>query len=369
MKGILGRKVGMTQLFSEHGKSIAVSIVEVQPNVITSIFTSDKDGYVATQIAAGDKRDKVTTKPMLGHFKKANTNGKYVIKEVRGMEGYSLGDKIDVTLFNAGELVDVTATSKGKGFQGNIKRHNQKIGPMSHGGGGGSQPRRQVGSIGDVVSNKVNKGMTMPGQMGNEQVTVQNLEVIVVDVENNALLIKGSIPGPRKGFVLVRTAVKGLDNKEAQVLVDVKAAQLKNALLDDAKKAGADVNTDMSVEEMKAAISAAVEAKEAEEKAKEAAATAEKLAAEESKVEAAAEKAHADAEQAKSSGDEEAAKEAEAKAEALDKQADAIEEKAKEAKAEAREAEVEAAAAEARAEELQVESAPEAPEAETKEGE
>ena len=221
MKGILGRKVGMTQLFTENGRSIAVSVVEVKPNVVTSVFTKEKDGYTAVQLATGDKRDKVTTKPLLGHYKKAGTNGKYFTREVRGMEGHTLGDKLTVTLFEAGELVDVTAKSKGKGFQGTIKRHNQKIGPKSHGGGGGSQPTRQTGSIGDVVSNKVNKGMTMPGHMGAEQVTVQNLELIAVDVENNALLIKGSIPGPRKGFVVVREAVKGLPTKDAQVLVDL----------------------------------------------------------------------------------------------------------------------------------------------------
>ena len=355
MKGILGRKVGMTQLFTDNGKSIAVSVVEVQPNVVTSVFTKEKDGYVATQLATGDKRDKVTTKPMLGHFKKAGTNGKYFVKEVRGMEGHAQGDVLNVSLFEAGELVDVTGTSKGKGFQGNIKRHNQHIGPKSHGGGGGSQPVRQTGSLGDMVSNRVFKGMTMPGHMGAEQVTVQNLEVIAVDLANNALLIKGSIPGARKGFVVVKEAVKGLPSHEAKKLVDVKEAHIKNELLEEAKKAGADVNTEMSVEEMKAAITAAAEAKEAEAKAKAAEEEAAKLAAEEAKVEAAAEKAHEEAELAKASGDEEAAAKAEAKAEALDKQAESIEAKVEEAKAEAKEAKVEAAAAEAKAEELQVE--------------
>ena len=270
MKGILGKKVGMTQLFTEHGRAIAVSVVEVQPNVVTSVFTNENDGYTATQLATGDKRDKVTTKPMLGHFKKAKTNGKYFVKEIRGMEGHKLGDKIDATIFSAGELVDVTGTSKGKGFQGNIKRHNQKIGPKSHGGGGGSQPVRQTGSLGDVVSNRVFKGMTMPGHMGAEQVTVQNLEVIAIDTANNALLIKGSIPGPRKGFVVIKEAVKGLPNKEAQQLVNVKEAHEKNLLLEEAKKSGADVNTDMTLEEMKSTIKAAEEAKKAEAEAEKA---------------------------------------------------------------------------------------------------
>ncbi|MCP4354179.1 MAG: 50S ribosomal protein L3, partial [Proteobacteria bacterium] len=133
------------------------------------------------------------------------------------------------------------------------------------GGGGGSQPVRQVGSIGDVVSNKVNKGMTMPGQMGNKQVTVQNLEIVAIDVENNSILVRGSIPGPNKSFVVVRAAVKGLPSKDAQVLVDVKEAQEKNHLLEEAKKVGADINTNMSLEEMKSKLKEAKEAKLAEE--------------------------------------------------------------------------------------------------------
>ncbi|NQZ65813.1 MAG: 50S ribosomal protein L3 [Mycoplasmatales bacterium] len=268
MKGILGRKVGMTSLFTEHGRSLPVSVIEVKDNVVTQVFTKEKDGYQAVQLATGDKRDKVTTKPLLGHFKKAGTNGKYFVKEVRNMEGFNLGDKLNASIFKAGELVDVTGTSKGKGFQGNIKRHNQSIGPKSHGGGGGSQPVRQVGSIGDVVSNKVNKGMTMPGQMGNKQITVQNLEIVAIDLENNAIMVRGSIPGPNKGFVVIRQAVKGLESKDAQNLVDVKESQEKNALLEEAKKVGADINTNMSLEEMKSKLEEAAAAKAAE-KAKE----------------------------------------------------------------------------------------------------
>lgn len=356
MKGILGRKVGMTSIFTEHGKSLPVSVIEVKENIVTQVFTKEEQGYKAVQLATWDKRDKVTTKPLLGHFKKAGTNGKYFVKEIRDMEGVNLGAVLNASMFKAGELVDVTGTSKGKGFQGNIKRHNQKIGPKSHGGGGGSQPTRQVGSIGDVVSNKVNKGMTMPGQMGNEQVTVQNLEIVAIDLENNAILVKGSIPGPNKGFVIIREAVKGLPSKEAAKLVNVKEAQEKNELLEEAKKSGADINTNMSIEEMKAAIAAMVESKEAEEKAKEATVNVEKLAAEEIKVEAAAEKAKEEAELAKSSGNEEEAKEAEAKAESLEKQVEVIEEKVEAAKEEVKETKKEAAEAEAKAEELQVEA-------------
>ena len=356
MKGILGRKVGMTQLFTEQGKSIAVSVIEVQPNIVTSVFKNDADGYTALQLATHDKRDKVSTKPLIGHLKKANTGAKRFIKEIRDMDGFALGDKVGLEIFSVGELVDVTGTSKGKGFQGNIKRHNQSIGPKSHGGGGGSQPVRQTGSLGDMVSNRVFKGMTMPGHMGAVKRTVQNLEIIAIDQENNALLVRGSIPGPRKGFVVIKEAVKGLPTKDGVVLVDVQAAHRKNELLEEAKKAGADVNTDMSVEEMQAAVDAARAAKEAEIAAKEAKEAEEKAAKEAKAVEEAAERAKEEAKKAATSGDAEAAKETAEKAEALEKQAAAAEEKAEEAKVEAKEAEKEAAAKEAEAEKLQVET-------------
>lgn len=356
MKGILGRKAGMTSVFTDHGKNIPVSVIEVQPNIVTNVLTEDKHGYKAIQLAAFDRRDKTSTKPELGHFKKANSTAKRFVKEIRNMEGYELGATINATIFTAGELIDVTGTSKGKGFQGNIKRHNQKIGPKSHGGGGGSQPTRQTGSLGDMVSNRVFKGMTMPGHMGAEQVTVQNLEVVAVDAANNLLLVKGSIPGPNKGFVVIQEAVKGLPNKEAIKLVNLAEAAEKNALLEEAKKFGADVNTDMELTEMKAAIAAAKEAFEAEVAAKEAEEEAAKAAKEAAKLEEAAEKAEEAVEKAKASGDEEAAKEAAEKAANLEKQAEAAEAKAEEAKTEAKEAEVEAAQKEAQAAELQVEN-------------
>jgi len=356
MKGLLGRKIGMTQVYTDHGQSIAVSVIEVQPNVVTSVFTKEKDGYTALQLGVVDVKKHLQKKPQVGHFAKANTVPKKFTKEIRGMEGFELGATIDVSLFAAGELVDVTGTAKGKGFAGAIKRHNQSIGPKSHGGGGGSQPVRQTGSLGDIAGNKVVKGMTMPGQMGNVQRTQQNLEVIGTDLENNIILIKGSIPGPKKSYVIVREAVKGLPSKDAKQLVNVKEVQIKNELLEEAKKAGADVNTDMSVEEMKAAIAAAAEAKAAEAAAAKAEEEAQKAKEEAAKVEAAAEKAKEEAEKAAASGNEEAAKEAEAKAEALEKQAEAVEAKVEEAKEEAKEAKAEAAVAEAKAEELQVET-------------
>ena len=254
MKGILGKKVGMTQLFTEHGRSLPVSIIEVKDNVVTSVFSKEKDGYNGVQLATFDKREKITKKPLLGHFKKAKTNGKKFVKEIRNMEGYTLGQVLNASIFSAGEFVDVTGISKGKGFQGTIKRYNQKIGPKSHGGGGGSKPLRLTGSIGDVASNKVNKGMTMPGHMGAKQVTIQNLEVIATDLKNNALIVRGSVPGPKKSFLIIKSSVKQIPSKEPQKLVDMEIIQIKNQLLEEAKHYNAEVNTDMSVEKMKEII-------------------------------------------------------------------------------------------------------------------
>ena len=262
MKGILGRKVGMTQLFTEHGRSLPVSIIEIKDNIVTSVFSKEKDGYNGVQLATFDKRDKVTKKPLLGHFKKAKTNGKRFVKEIKNMEGYNLGQILNASIFSIGEFVDVTGISKGKGFQGTIKRYNQKIGPKSHGGGGGSKPLRLTGSIGDIASNKVNKGMTMPGHMGAKQITIQNLEIISIDLKNNALIVRGSIPGPKKGFVIVKSSIKGILAKEPQKLVDMEIIQIKNQLLEEAKHYNAEVNTDMSVEKMREIIKLAKEDKE-----------------------------------------------------------------------------------------------------------
>ncbi len=251
MKGILGRKIGMTQLFTKNGSSLPVSIIEVKKNIVTSIFTKEKNGYNAIQLSTFDKRDKLTKKPLLGHFKKAKTNGKKFVKEIKNMKNYNLGDILNLSIFSPGEFVDVTGISKGKGFQGTIKRYNQKIGPKSHGGGGGSKPLRLTGSIGDVASNKVNKGMTMPGQMGSKQKTIQNLEIITIDQKNNALIVKGSIPGPKKGFVIIKSTTKWTSSKKPQKLVDIEETQIKNKLLEEAKHYNADINTNMSIKEMK----------------------------------------------------------------------------------------------------------------------
>ena len=224
MKGILGKKIGMTQVFTKEGKLIPVTVIEVEPNVVTQIKTVEKDGYDAIQLGAQTIREKLSNKPELGHVKKANTTPKRFLREIRGVNvnDYTLGQTIGVDIFEAGEIVDVTGTSKGKGFQGVIKRYNQTRGPMGH----GSQYHRGVGSLGTLLPMHVLKGKKMPGQMGNVQRTVQNLEIISIDTENNCILVKGNVPGPKKSFVMIRTAVKNPNTKlEAAELVSYVEAE------------------------------------------------------------------------------------------------------------------------------------------------
>ena len=206
MKGILGKKIGMTQVFTNEGKLIPVTVVEVEPNVVTQIKTVEKDGYAAIQLATETVRAKVSNKAKMGHTAKANTEPKRFLREIRGVnvEEYTLGQVIGVDLFEEGEIVDASGISKGKGFQGVIKRHNQSRGPMSH----GSQYHRGVGSLGTMRPMHVLKGKKLPGQMGNVKRTVQNLEIVSVDTENSVLLIKGNVPGPKKSLVMIQTAVK-----------------------------------------------------------------------------------------------------------------------------------------------------------------
>ena len=206
MKGILGRKIGMTQVFAKNGKLTPVTVIEVEPNVVSQIKTVATDGYDARQLAAVEKREKLANKPEIGHLKKANTTPKRFLKEIRGVNvsDYSLGQVIKADLFEEGEMVDVTGTSKGKGFQGVIKRHNQSRGPMGH----GSQYHRGVGSMGTLLPMRVIPGKKMPGHMGGEQVTVQNLEIVQIDLENNVILVKGNVPGPKKSLVLIKASVK-----------------------------------------------------------------------------------------------------------------------------------------------------------------
>ena len=206
MKGILGKKVGMTQVFTKSGKLIPVTVVEVEPNVVTQIKTVEKDGYNAVQLGAVTVKEKSSNKAKIGHTNKANTAPKRFLKEIRGVnvEDYTLGQVIDAGIFTEGEIVDVTGTSKGKGYQGVIKRWNQSRGPMGH----GSQYHRGVGSLGTLLPMHVLKGKKMAGHMGNEKTTIQNLEVVSVDLENNVILIKGNVPGPKKSLVMIKTSVK-----------------------------------------------------------------------------------------------------------------------------------------------------------------
>lgn len=205
-KGILGTKVGMTQIFNEDGKLIPVTVVECEPNVVLQKKTVENDGYEALQLGFKTKRVKLANKPALGHFAKSNSTPKRYLREIEGKELYNfeVGQEIRVNIFEEGEIVDVTGTSKGKGFQGSIKRHGQSRGPMSH----GSHYHRRPGSMGSVDPNHVRKGKKLPGHMGVMTVTVQNLEIVKVDLERNILLVKGSIPGPKKGLIVVKRGVK-----------------------------------------------------------------------------------------------------------------------------------------------------------------
>lgn len=217
MKGILGRKVGMTEVFSTDGKLIPVTVIEVEPNVVTQVKTVEKDGYDAIQLGAFDKKVKSSNKPEMGHVKKANTQPKRFLKEIRGVDAssYTLGQVISADVFKSGDTVDVTGTSKGKGFQGVIKRWNQSRGPETH----GSTYHRRVGSMGTMRPMRVLKGKKLPGHMGNEQVTIQNLMIVDVDTENKYILVSGNVPGAKNTFVFIREAIKGSKNTPAVELV------------------------------------------------------------------------------------------------------------------------------------------------------
>ena len=217
MKGILGRKVGMTEVFSTDRKLIPVTVIEVEPNVVTQVKTVEKDGYDAIQLGAFDKKVKSSNKPEMGHVKKANTQPKRFLKEIRGVDAssYTLGQVISADVFKSGDTVDVTGTSKGKGFQGVIKRWNQSRGPETH----GSTYHRRVGSMGTMRPMRVLKGKKLPGHMGNEQVTIQNLMIVDVDTENKYILVSGNVPGAKNTFVFIREAVKGSKNTPAVELV------------------------------------------------------------------------------------------------------------------------------------------------------
>jgi large subunit ribosomal protein L3 len=205
-KGILGKKIGMTQVFAENGELIPVTVIEATPNVVLQKKVAETDGYEAIQLGFADKREKLANKPEKGHAAKANTAPKRFVREIRNADvaAYEVGQEVKVDIFANGDIVDVTGISKGKGFQGSIKRHGQSRGPMSH----GSRYHRRPGSMGPVAPNRVFKNKALPGRMGGEQITVQNLQIVKVDVERNLLLVKGNVPGAKKSYITIRSAVK-----------------------------------------------------------------------------------------------------------------------------------------------------------------
>ncbi len=217
MKGILGRKVGMTQVFTKEGKLIPVTVIEVEPNVVMQVKTNEVNGYNAIQLGVFEKKEKNATRSEMGNAKKANTTPKRFLKEIRDYEGtYNVGDTITADIFANGDVIDVTGTSKGKGFQGVIKRHNQSRGPMGH----GSHYHRRPGSLGTMLPKRVLKGKNLPGHMGNETITIQNLLVVEVNTNENYILVSGNVPGAKNSLVLIKTAVKNSRKNQAEELVE-----------------------------------------------------------------------------------------------------------------------------------------------------
>jgi large subunit ribosomal protein L3 len=206
-KAILGKKLGMTQIFDENKKVVPVTVIEAGPCVVLQKKTVEKDGYESIQVAFDDMREKLASKPVKGHFKKAGVSLKRFVKELKieDSQSYEVGQEIKADVFEQGDKVDVSGISKGKGFQGTIKRWNAQRGPMSH----GSKFHRAVGSMGAASDpSRTFKNMKMPGHMGNANVTVQNLQVAKVIPEKNLILIKGGVPGPNKGFVIIKNSIK-----------------------------------------------------------------------------------------------------------------------------------------------------------------
>ena len=209
-KGLIGKKIGMTQIFDEKGNVIPVTVIEAGPCVVAQVKTEDNDGYNAVQLGFGDVKDKHITKPEKGHFAKAKLTAKKHLREFRldSIEGIKVGDELKADVFEAGEKVDVQGTTKGKGFQGVIKRHGQHRGPMGH----GSMYHRRPGSMGATSTpGRVFKGKKLPGHMGSVTVTVQNLDVVRVDMDKNVLLIKGSVPGAKGAILKIKSAVKAIN--------------------------------------------------------------------------------------------------------------------------------------------------------------
>lgn len=219
MKGLLGRKLGMTQVFTTDGTLIPVTVLEVLPNVVLQKKTKLTDGYVALQLGIEDVLPQRANKPLVGHVAKANTNPKKFIREIRSeeMSQYEVGAVIKADLFQAGEMVDVSGTSKGKGFMGAVYRNNQSTGPNSHGSGF----HRGPGSLATIGRNNglINKGRAMAGHEGSLSTTNQNLEVVLVDTDKNVMLVKGNVPGPKRGFVVIKSTVKSVKSVPAKEIL------------------------------------------------------------------------------------------------------------------------------------------------------
>ena len=217
MKGILGRKIGMTQVFTKDGKLIPVTVVEVPSNVVMQVKTIEKDGYNAIKLGVFEKKEKKANRSEIGQAKKANTTPKRYLKEIRNVEStYNIGDTISADVFNVGEIVDVTGVSKGHGFEGVIKRHNQSRGPMGH----GSHYHRRPGSLGTMLPKRVLKGKKLAGHMGVDTVTIQNLEIIEVNTSENYILVSGNVPGAKNSLVLVKSAVKNSRKEDPKEILE-----------------------------------------------------------------------------------------------------------------------------------------------------
>ena len=208
-KALIGKKVGMTQIFDENGSVIPVTVIEAGPCVVAQVKTSDKDGYEAVQLGFGEVKEHKLNKPVKGHFAKANVTAKKHLREFRldSIEGIKVGDELKADVFAAGEKIDVQGTSKGKGFQGVIKRHGQHRGPMGH----GSMYHRRPGSMGPTSTpGRVFNGKKLPGHMGRVTVTIQNLDVVKVDMDKNVILVKGSVPGAKGAILKLKSAIKAM---------------------------------------------------------------------------------------------------------------------------------------------------------------
>ena len=248
-KGILGRKIGMTQVFAKNGKLTPVTVIAVEPNFVSQIKTTETDGYNAIQLAAFDKREKLSNKPELGHLKKANVTPKRFVKEIRNVDvsAYTLGQEVKADIFAVGEMVDVSGISKGKGYQGVIKRHNQSRGPMGH----GSQYHRGVGSLGTMLPMHVLKGKKLPGHMGHKLVTVQNLEIVEIDLDKNIILVKGNVPGPKKSLVIIKSAVKneGKVNNQDELITYITEEVVEEPVQEETAEVKEEVTEEVATEE------------------------------------------------------------------------------------------------------------------------